>query len=414
MRYKIIFLIFLLLLNGVFADVSPAFNDPSLPQVNIEYPTENLGSNVTNNYYSNTTNMSYQVDNFNVTNNLQTKYLYFTDDVGDKIYLNSTIGAGFIGFDTGNDRIGYWVPEELYHRFLVGQRDILAINKNGLIIGSGRAGWNYSISVLGNPNNAEIKFIPISDTWNFSESLEVNGNLTVDLLKSKKNGILFQDTNSHWGFGYDLTGNGYFDTGIYFNTVNGNAQYEYLSNSIINMSVITGNINTPGTVQGNTLTSSGGTVNVGSRQLKDDGTNLDSLSDIDFNHINGLVDVQDVWMQASTNDKISLYDNRLGSVDMYGLGVESSTLYFKSSSIYRWYINENADGGSSDNMELNNTGLGIENNLYLKNNATIEGIMTLKYSIIPTWNVNINGTIAHNITGLYYANNTGWKLLIGD
>jgi len=59
-------------------------------------------------------------------------------------------------------------------------------------------------------------------------------------------------------------------------------------------------------------------------------------------------------------DKISLYDDRLGDDNMYGLGVESATMYFRSASRFRWYTNHLADGGASATMVLNSQGnLGI-------------------------------------------------------
>lgn len=51
-------------------------------------------------------------------------------------------------------------------------------------------------------------------------------------------------------------------------------------------------------------------------------------------------------------DKISLIDNRLGSTNMYGFGVESNTIYYKTAGLHRWYVAKNADGGSSSKMEL--------------------------------------------------------------
>jgi hypothetical protein len=64
-----------------------------------------------------------------------------------------------------------------------------------------------------------------------------------------------------------------------------------------------------------------------------------------------------MWMSATTGDKISLYDNRLGATNMYGFGVEASTLYYKSWAYHRWYINANADGGASAVMQLSSSDL---------------------------------------------------------
>ena len=67
----------------------------------------------------------------------------------------------------------------------------------------------------------------------------------------------------------------------------------------------------------------------------------------------------DLWFDDITGDKISLYDDRYNGTSMYGFGVETQTLYSKSPTNIRWYINSLADDGASDVMELTSTGLGI-------------------------------------------------------
>lgn len=67
----------------------------------------------------------------------------------------------------------------------------------------------------------------------------------------------------------------------------------------------------------------------------------------------------DLWFSNILGDKISLYDKRKDTTGMYGFGVESNALYSKSPANHRWYINANADGGTSSIMELTSTGLGI-------------------------------------------------------
>jgi len=73
-----------------------------------------------------------------------------------------------------------------------------------------------------------------------------------------------------------------------------------------------------------------------------------------------------VTFPATYDDKISLYDDRLGADNMYGFGLESACFYFKANTgaSYRWYIGANADGGVSDIMELTSTGLGLAGNIY--------------------------------------------------
>ncbi len=60
-----------------------------------------------------------------------------------------------------------------------------------------------------------------------------------------------------------------------------------------------------------------------------------------------------------SEDKISLYEDRLGGTGMYGFGVESNSLYYKSPMYHCWYINANADGGVSSKMNLTSLGLGL-------------------------------------------------------
>lgn len=74
---------------------------------------------------------------------------------------------------------------------------------------------------------------------------------------------------------------------------------------------------------------------------------------------------------ATVGDKVSLYDNYLGTASNYGYGVEPNYLYFKAGSGiggFRWYINANADGGTSDYMELSVYGLTVNRPTTIKGN----------------------------------------------
>lgn len=59
-------------------------------------------------------------------------------------------------------------------------------------------------------------------------------------------------------------------------------------------------------------------------------------------------------------DKLSLHGNRLGEVNMYGFGIENSTIYYKTAAIHRWYVGKNADEGNNSKMELTDTGLTLK------------------------------------------------------
>jgi hypothetical protein len=87
-----------------------------------------------------------------------------------------------------------------------------------------------------------------------------------------------------------------------------------------------------------------------------------------------LTNAGQMWLDATLEDKISLYDNRLGATNMYGFGVESGTLYHKSVTNHRWYINTNADVGASDYMNLNTSGLWVAGNVECSGITTDGGI----------------------------------------
>jgi|GEM_PF-6179358 len=70
---------------------------------------------------------------------------------------------------------------------------------------------------------------------------------------------------------------------------------------------------------------------------------------------------------VSTNDHISLYGSGTAG---YGIGVEASTLYNRSAVNHRWYIGSLADGGASENMELDSNSLNFNNKNALQYNDT--------------------------------------------
>jgi len=71
-----------------------------------------------------------------------------------------------------------------------------------------------------------------------------------------------------------------------------------------------------------------------------------------------------LYITSDVGDKLSLHENRLGQANMYGFGVESSTLYAKSVSNYRWYIARNADNGLSPTMTLDPSTFSVKTNIY--------------------------------------------------
>lgn len=65
------------------------------------------------------------------------------------------------------------------------------------------------------------------------------------------------------------------------------------------------------------------------------------------------------------------YFGAFGSASSYGVGIESNTLYWKSSNTYRWYIGANADGGTSDVMQLTASQLTLNADLILPDNFEV-------------------------------------------
>jgi len=60
---------------------------------------------------------------------------------------------------------------------------------------------------------------------------------------------------------------------------------------------------------------------------------------------------------ATHEDKISLYADRLGAAYAYGIGTEVDYVYTKAPSGHRWYCGVNADGGTSDTLQLTSSTL---------------------------------------------------------
>lgn len=93
----------------------------------------------------------------------------------------------------------------------------------------------------------------------------------------------------------------------------------------------------------------------------------------------GFLNGANVWSgQASidfgsvVSEKIAFY-GALNVAGSFAMGVEGSTLYFRSPIIYRWYMNTLADAGVSDIMELH-----VTTGLTLNKPFTVTGLTTAK------------------------------------
>ncbi len=69
-------------------------------------------------------------------------------------------------------------------------------------------------------------------------------------------------------------------------------------------------------------------------------------------------DILDFGNSTTQEDHISLFGS---GVTGYGLGMEGSTMYSRSNGFHRWYIGELANGGASENMELDSNSLNFNN-----------------------------------------------------
>lgn len=65
------------------------------------------------------------------------------------------------------------------------------------------------------------------------------------------------------------------------------------------------------------------------------------------------------YFAGRLGDLISWYDNRIGVGTAYCTGIEDTTLYWRSSKNFRWYIGRLADSGTSDSMQLSAAGLDL-------------------------------------------------------
>jgi microcystin-dependent protein len=73
--------------------------------------------------------------------------------------------------------------------------------------------------------------------------------------------------------------------------------------------------------------------------------------------------------RTTTDGHILLYNGTVAGG--YALGIEGSTLYYRSGFLHRWYIGTYADAGSSDYMELSTTGLTVNGKLQEGGNSLI-------------------------------------------
>ena len=66
-----------------------------------------------------------------------------------------------------------------------------------------------------------------------------------------------------------------------------------------------------------------------------------------------------IQMSNTLGDRIALYST-LEGLGTYALGIEASTLYYRSGGIHRWYVTDLADGGTSSHMQMSNTELELQ------------------------------------------------------
>jgi|GEM_PF-4525095 len=216
-----------------------------------------------------------------------------------------------------------------------------------------------------NSNDGSITWMEDEARFDFSGAVSFEGDLTVgDTIEANRvdingtTGIEFQSLADVWAFKYG-SASGADDTGVFFNTVSSAIEFrltdinfaQFLTNGDIKayqdlyMGATAGNRNPVFYGVGDTSTGSFTWMENVSYWQFDDNVRVDTNQNLHFG--------------TDLNDKISLYDDRAGSANMYGFGVETNCLFSRSPNLFRWYINTLADAGVSDYMELGTTGLSI-------------------------------------------------------
>jgi len=103
--------------------------------------------------------------------------------------------------------------------------------------------------------------------------------------------------------------------------------------------------------------------------------------------------------RVTTDGHIQLYQGTQATG--YAIGVEASTVFYRSSAIHRWYLGTFADGGTSDYMELNTSGLvvvgDIEATTFTENGTLISAIYEPIFSKNTGFNKNF-GTVAGTVS----------------
>lgn len=67
--------------------------------------------------------------------------------------------------------------------------------------------------------------------------------------------------------------------------------------------------------------------------------------------VNGILAATTIDLTDDIGDRVMLY-GAVNASTAYGIGIESSTMYYKAAGIHRWYISANADGGTSEKLKL--------------------------------------------------------------
>ena len=135
---------------------------------------------------------------------------------------------------------------------------------------------------------------------------------------------------------------------------------------------------------------------------------VDGTANLDVVDIDGAVDMASTLTidndliftnRVTTDGHVQLYNGT--SSTGYAIGVESSTTYYRSSSLHRWYIATLADGGTSDYMQLSTTALTVNAGLNVSGDAAFDtdtlfvDASTDRVGIndsTPSYSLDVNGT----------------------
>lgn len=326
----IVYLIFSIILTSyayASLDVGYGSDIENIPQVNIEYPIIPASGNGTtiNNYYNvSGGNMSYQVDNFNVTNQLNATSIYTPNviiaeqGITQKFLLTNPFHNIF-NFSNFNSGLGLNTTSGWLGFFMNGR------STENLL-------WGFNINTYTeNINNINITNITSQNIT--ANDMTCTNNINANTITFAPDGGFYFNPSTFYS--YDPTGYGaVFQS---YNDLGEKTNFTFFGDAV-------------------------------------------SLQTF----------INKLFLPALTTTTSTTSVIRLpGTASRIDAGVHNGTKGIFTT--------------RADTPIINSTHA-------ITYNANITNILTINYAVIPAWNKNLNGSIMHNLTGLYYANNTAWSI----